>query len=180
MTAGAATVLLAPGASGNPRAIEPYVAALSGAGLQARGIDLGTKDPARGVTAFRTAMEEVSGAVIVGGQSFGGRVASLLAADEDRIAGLVLVCYPLHAPGRWETWQARTEHWPSIRCPVLLLSGDTDPFARLDLLHEAVRRLASAELVIYPGAGHSLSAVTADATDRVLRFIRGALDAPDK
>lgn len=171
MSADAATVLLAPGASGDVRAIEPYLIALSQAGFRAGGVALGTKDPARGVTAFRAAVDGVGGAVIIGGQSFGGRVASRLAAEDDRIAGLVLLCYPLHAPGRWETWQARTEHWPRVRCPVLLLSGDADPFARLDLLRDAVRQLPNAELVTYPGVHHSLAPVRSDAIARISAFV---------
>ena len=42
----------------------------------------------------------------------------------------------------------RTSHWPTIRVPVLLLSGESDPFARIDLLRLAVtERLPEAELV---------------------------------
>src|SRR5213596_2756142 len=43
-----------------------------------------------------------------------------------------------------------------IACPVLLLSGESDPFARLELLRASVRLLPQAELVTFPGVGHGL------------------------
>ena len=94
----------------------------------------------------------------------------LAAEDPAAVAGLVLLCYPLHAPGRAERWRERTEHWPSITCPVLLLSGDRDPFARIALLREAVGQLPNAELHVYPGVGHGLGPVTSDALERIAGF----------
>ena len=55
-----------------------------------------------------------------------------------------------------------------------MLSGESDPFARIDLLREAVREgLPQAELVTYPGTGHSLTKVLDDAVDRIARFVSG-------
>ena len=51
---------------------------------------------------------------VIGGHSFGGRVASLVAA-ETAPAGLVLLSYPLHRPGHPE--ELRVEHWPEDRLP---------------------------------------------------------------
>jgi predicted alpha/beta-hydrolase family hydrolase len=99
-------------------------------------------------------------------------VASLLAADEPP-AGLVLLCYPLHRPGHPETAEERTAHWPRIHCPVLLLSGEADPFARIELLRDAVPRLPAAELVTYPGIGHGLDRVRDDALDRIAAWLAG-------
>ena len=109
--------------------------------------------------------------IAIGGHSFGGRVASLLAAD-DGYGALVLLSYPLHPPGGAERWDERTAHWPRIDCPVLLLSGDRDPFARIGLLREAVRRLRSAELIVYPGVGHGIGPVFEEALDRVAAFVK--------
>jgi pimeloyl-ACP methyl ester carboxylesterase len=64
-------------------------------------------------------------------------------------------------------------HWAAIKCPVLLLSGEADPFARLDLLRASVSKLVSAELVTYPGVGHGFprhAAAFNDALDRVAAF----------
>jgi predicted alpha/beta-hydrolase family hydrolase len=106
--------------------------------------------------------------VVVGGHSYGGRVASMLAAEQP-VAGLVLLSYPLHRPGRPE--DLRTEHWHRIGCPVLLLSGESDPFARIDLLRAAMPLLGDARLVTYPRTGHGLSAVLDDALDHVAAFV---------
>src|SRR2546421_639663 len=69
--------------------------------------------------------------VVGGGQSLGGRVASMAAVEAD-FGGLVLFSYPLPRPGSPD--QLRIEPLPSIRSPVLFLSGDRAPFARLELL----------------------------------------------
>ena len=66
----------------------------------------------------------------------------------------------------------RIDHWQAIRCPVLLLSGEADPFARVDLLREAVRGLESARLVTYPRVGHGLLPVLDEALDQVAEFVR--------
>ena len=108
---------------------------------------------------------------VIGGQSYGGRVASLLAAESSP-HGLVLLCYPLHRPGQPDG-ESRVQHWPKIACPVLLLSGESDPFARIDLLRRAVELLPRAELVTYPRLGHGLRPVLEDALDRVAAFVRG-------
>ena len=80
-------------------------------------------------------------------------MASLAAAEpEAPYAALVLFSYPLHPPGAPERTDARIAHWPSIRCPVLLLSGESDPFARIELLRVAVGLLAHAELRHLPAA----------------------------
>jgi predicted alpha/beta-hydrolase family hydrolase len=92
-------------------------------------------------------------------------------AAERTVAGLVLLSYPLHAPGRKEAWDERTAHWPSITCPVLLLSGESDPFADMALLRGAVDRLADATLHTYRGVGHGLAPVLDRALDEVAAFI---------
>jgi predicted alpha/beta-hydrolase family hydrolase len=76
------------------------------------------------------------------------RVASMLAASGDEaVRGLVLLSYPLHRPGHSE--DQRNEHWPDIHCPVLFLSGDADPVAKVDLLRKAISVLDDAHLVVY-------------------------------
>ena len=138
-------------------------------GIEAEAVQLPGKKAEAAVTAYREVAAPSSERVI-GGHSFGGRVASLLAAEE-QYGGLVLLSYPLHAPGQPDRWDERTAHWPRIDCPVLLLSGDHDVFARIALLRDAVKRLPHAELVVYPGVGHGIGPVLDDALDRITAFI---------
>ncbi len=136
-------------------------------------VDLPKRRAEDAVPAWRSAVPDGPG-VAVGGHSYGGRVASLAAADEDAgYAALVLFSYPLHPPGAPERTEARIAHWPRISCPVLLLSGESDPFARIELLRASVPLLAQAELVTYPRLGHGLRPVLDDALDRVAAFLRG-------
>lgn len=164
-------VYLGHGASGTSASMAPWVRGLEERGIAARAIDLPKRRAEDAVSAFHAVVPADADAV-VGGHSYGGRVASLAAAEAGApFAALVLLSYPLHRPGGAETWDARTSHWPAIRAPVLLLSGEADPFAKVDRLREAVGRLANAELVTYPGLGHTLKPVQADALDRMARFL---------
>ena len=163
-------ILLAPGASGNPKQLAPHAAGLRQRGFEVELVSLPKGSAERAVPVYRQAIGSVPASVVTGGQSFGGRVASLVAAEEPP-AALVLFAYPLHAPGRHEAWVERTAHWPRISCPVLLLSGESDPFARIDLLREAVALLPNATLRTYPGVGHGVAPVLDDALDQVAAFI---------
>jgi predicted alpha/beta-hydrolase family hydrolase len=154
----------------------PFVDGLRARGIAAQAIDLPKRKAEDALPAFHAAVPSAAD-VVVGGHSYGGRVASLAAAEDGApYAALVLFSYPLHAPGAPERTDARIAHWPAIHCPVLLLSGESDPFARIELLRAVVARLPDAELVTYPGLGHTLKPVLDDALDRVARFL-GALPA---
>jgi hypothetical protein len=164
---------LGHGASGTSASMAPFVDGLRARGLTATAIDLPRRKAEDAVPAFHLVVPSTPG-VAVGGHSYGGRVASLAAAEPDApYAALVLFSYPLHPPGAPERTDARIAHWPSIRCPVLLLSGESDPFARIELLRVAVGLLAHAELVTYPRLGHTLKPVLADVLDRTAAFLRG-------
>jgi predicted alpha/beta-hydrolase family hydrolase len=163
-------VYLAHGASGTAASMEPHVAGLRARGIEARAVSLPVGKAERAVERYRDQVEDLSSAVI-GGHSYGGRVASLIAADSPP-GGLVLLSFPLHRPGQPEG-ETRVPHWTKITCPVLLLSGESDPFARIDLLRSAVERLPHAELHTYPRVGHGLRDVLDDALDRVATFVRG-------
>jgi predicted alpha/beta-hydrolase family hydrolase len=145
--------------------MRPYVKALEKRQLKASAIDLPVGKAERAVPVF---MQKVPAGSIAGGHSYGGRVASMVATEVD-YAALVLISYPLHRPGHPE--DLRTEHWSKITCPVLFLSGESDPFARIDLLKSSVRRLPEAELVTFPGVGHGLLSVVDAAMDRVSAFV---------
>lgn len=170
------TIFLAHGASGSAASMRPHVEGLRRRGFAAQAVQLPKGSAERAMPAYRAAAPagtaEVAQPPVIGGHSFGGRVASFLAA-ESPYAGLVLLSYPLHPPGRSERWRERTEHWLRIACPVLLLSGDRDPFARIELLRDAVEQLPLHELVVYPGLRHGIGPVLDDALDRVAAFARG-------
>ena len=96
------------------------------------------------------------GRLFLGGQSYGGRQASMLAADEPKLAdGLLLLSYPLHPPGKLD--QLRTQHLPKIAVPVMLVHGTRDPFGTIDEI-EGARKLIQAKTLLLPveGAGHDL------------------------
>ena len=154
--------------------MKPFVNGLRKRGIDATAIDLPKRKAEDAVPAFHLVVPSKPD-VAVGGHSFGGRVASLAAAELDApYAALILFSYPLHPPGKPENTQARVAHWPAIRCPVLLLSGESDPFARIELLRAAVPLLADAELHTYPKLGHTLKPVLNDALDRAAAFLADA------
>jgi uncharacterized protein len=162
-------LLLGHGASGTAASMRPWVEALAALGIVAEALDLPRSSPERAVGVFRDALIARPDAAI-GGHSYGGRMASMLAAEQP-VAALVLLSYPLHRPGHRD--ELRTGHWTRIRCPVLFLSGERDPFAKIDLLRSAVRTLRNAELFTYPAQGHGLLAVRDDAAARIADFLRG-------
>ena len=94
-------------------------------------------------------------ALVIGGQSYGGRVASLLAAEDGRPTPGSSASATRSTGPVEPDWEARTAHWPSLQLPVLLLSGEADPFARVDLLcvGACAERLPERVLVTYPGVG---------------------------
>jgi predicted alpha/beta-hydrolase family hydrolase len=152
--------------------MKPFIDGLRARGFGAEAVDLPKRKAEEVVSVWRAAVPDGPG-VAVGGHSFGGRVASLAAAEPDTTyEALVLFSYPLHPPGKPENTDARIAHWPRIRCPVLLLSGEADPFARIELLREAVKLLPDARLVTWPRLGHGLKPVLDAALDRVAAFLR--------
>ena len=147
--------------------MKPYVDGFKRRGIDAIAVDLPRGGAERAVPVFI----KTSGRgheVIGGGQSFGGRVASMAAVEAD-FGGLVLFSYPLHRPGFAD--QLRIAHLPSIGCPTLFLSGDRDPFARLDLLKQYVNLVPHSRLEIFKGQGHGLLKVLDQALDTAAEFI---------
>jgi len=164
------SIVLAPGASGNPAQLARHRAGLATRGYDVAILALPKGTAERAMPVYLAAIAERGSSMVIGGQSFGGRVATLIAPDA-RPAAIVCFSYPLHAPGRQPSWDERTSHWPRIECPVLLLSGEADPFAEVGLLRRAVERLPNARLVTYPGLGHSLAPVLDRALEEVDAFI---------
>ena len=110
------------------------------------------------------------------GHSLGGATALALAGRDPRIKAVVALdpVYHTGGPGGGdEVWDPEMEG-PDIEVPVLFLSGESDPFARLDLLERAIsERLSAATLVTYPKLGHSLKPVLEEALDEAAAFVHG-------
>jgi predicted alpha/beta-hydrolase family hydrolase len=162
------TVWLGHGASAGPESMQPYIQCLGELGIRAEALGLPRGAPERAMSSLREQVGAELPTAVIGGHSYGGRVASMVAAESE-CAGLVLLSYPLHRPGHPE--ELRNEHWRQIACPVLVLSGDRDQFARIEILRESVRLLPSAELHVYPGLRHGLQRVAADVARRIAAFV---------
>jgi len=81
-----------------------------------------------------------TGALLLGGRSMGGRICSQVVAAGLPAAGLVLVSYPLHPPGRAD--RPRTAHLDQLRVPCLFVSGTRDAFGSPDELEAATAAIA--------------------------------------
>jgi hypothetical protein len=114
--------------------------------------------------------------LMLGGRSMGGRVASLLVADNLAAAALVFLSYPLHPAGKPD--QLRDAHLPAIRCPMLFVQGDRDTLCDLALLRPVLERLgARARLALFAGADHGMKKAPADEIARVVvEFLGGVAE----
>ena len=114
----------------------------------------------RAVAAMRSL---VPGSVYLGGHSYGGRQATLLAAEEPAAAaGLLLLSYPLHPPRRPDA--PRTAHFANLRAPALFVHGQRDPFGTPAEVDAALALIpAPVELIVLPG-GHDLPGLASAAS----------------
>jgi predicted alpha/beta-hydrolase family hydrolase len=109
--------------------------------------------------------------LVLGGRSMGGRMCSMAVAgatgntakgSEPReeplpAAGLILISYPLHPPGKPE--RLRTEHLRDVTVPTLFISGDRDPFGTPAELEPATELIAGPVTTsTIEGRGHDLKA----------------------
>lgn len=112
--------------------------------------------------AWRGALQEARGRanglpLVAGGKSLGGRMASMLAAEEKEsfaARALVFFGYPLHAPGKPD--RPRDAHLADVTVPMLFIQGTADSLATFDLIEKLVHRLGSlARLHAVEGGDHS-------------------------
>ena len=80
---------------------------------------------------FRDALNSVRSdePVFIGGKSMGARIACMIAEDayrHERIAGVVCLGYPFHAPSRPDL--PRTAELATLTAPTLICQGTRDPF----------------------------------------------------
>jgi len=100
--------------------------------------------------------KQVPGRVLLGGHSYGGRQASMLAAAEPELVGkLLLLSYPLHPPQRLS--ELRTGHFTSLHTPALFVHGTKDGFGSIEEMTSALKLIpARTELIPVTNAGHEL------------------------
>ncbi len=163
-TAGA--VLLAPGA-GADRDHPTLVALETALRIPVVRVDFpyrkaGRKAPDRAPVAVGHLRQEAAAAVaahriragrlVLGGRSYGGRMCSLAVAEGLPAAGLVLLSYPLHPPGKPD--QLRTEHFAQLEVPCLFVSGRKDPFGSPGELDLAARSIPGPVELAFVDGGH--------------------------
>ena len=91
--------------------------------------------------------------LFLAGRSMGGRIATLLVAEGDQAAGVVLYAYPLHPAGKPE--KLRIDHLANVTVPLLFFLGKKDALSRRELFDEHISPLPNAEVDVLDGAGHS-------------------------
>lgn len=167
-----ATFVLGHGANNDMR--HPFLEGIAGA-MAERGVtvlrfNFPYKSAGRGypdrppvlMEAWRAAVAEATRRTglpaAAGGKSLGGRIASMVAAEDGDgfpVRALVFFGYPLHAPGKPD--QPRVEHLDAVSVPMLFIEGTKDPLARFDLVQALVERLgpSRARLHVVEGGDHS-------------------------
>ena len=167
-------VLLTPGASAT-RDHPSLVAldrALSADGVTVVRIDLPSSRPGPKIQA---AIVDAAGAlapadVVLGGRSFGGRMCSMAVADGLAAAGLVLISYPLHPPGRPENM--RVEHFPRLEVPCLFVSGTRAAFASRAELEAATAAIPGEVTHVWiEGGSHGMRGRDAPVTEAVKTWL---------
>ncbi len=145
-------LLLAPGAGADrdQPALVAIDEAATAAGLIVVRMDFpyrraGKKAPDRPPILIQAVLDEAAhlatqvDRMVLGGRSMGGRMCSMAVADGLPAAGLVLISYPLHPPGRSN--RPRVEHLPRLNLPCLFVSGTRDAFgtpAELEAAAQAI------------------------------------------
>ena len=119
--------------------------------------------------------ELTGGRVVLGGHSYGGRQASMLAAEDPTVADvLLLFSYPLHPPR--DPHNIRTEHLPGIRTPALFVHGSKDPFGSMEEMQAAVRLLSGPVVLSeVTRAAHDLAGGKFDISELVLKPLKNLL-----
>jgi|HubBroStandDraft_2_1064218.scaffolds.fasta_scaffold515493_1 predicted alpha/beta-hydrolase family hydrolase len=110
-----------------------------------------------GLRAAVAAMRRLTASpVALGGHSYGGRQASMLAAAEPNLVEkLLLLSYPLHPPKK--PAELRTKHFQSLQVPAMFVHGLRDGFGTIAEMQSALSLIpARTDLLPIAGAGHEL------------------------
>jgi predicted alpha/beta-hydrolase family hydrolase len=113
-------------------------------------------------------LKQLAERISIGGHSYGGRQASMLAAEYPfLVEALLLLSYPLHPPKKPD--RPRTAHFPELRTRALFVSGTRDEFGTVEELKAAVELIpAKTEIQTIEGAGHDLKKGAFDLKGRVV------------
>jgi predicted alpha/beta-hydrolase family hydrolase len=110
-------------------------------------------------------------ALALGGRSMGGRICSMAVADGLPASALVLISYPLHAPGKPES--PRVEHLPQLDLPCLFISGTRDAFGTPKELERATKKIPGPVTHIWiEGKGHDLKGADAQVATAVADWLK--------
>ena len=105
------------------------------------------------------AKRETGKRIVACGRSMGGRIASQVLAHGTAAAGLVLLAYPLHPPGRPD--KPRSGHLPLLTVPTLFCSGTRDPYGTPEELKAAAALVRNAQVHFLEGADHGFAVLKA-------------------
>jgi predicted alpha/beta-hydrolase family hydrolase len=184
-----AGIVLTPGASAgrDQSSLVAMDSELSAAAVRVERIDFpyhlaGRRAPDRApvlvatvVAAARELADELGvgpGRIALGGRSMGGRMCSMAVAEGLEAAGLVLVSYPLHPPGRPD--RPRTEHLGSLRLPCLFVSGTRDAFGSPEELEAATSAIPGPVTHVWiDGGNHGLKGKDAPVAAAVRSWVMG-------
>lgn len=127
--------------------------------------------------ALSATQAQLEGPYLLGGHSFGGRMASHAVTDRALdAAGLVFCSFPLHNPRKPSL--ARAAHMDAIGCPMLFLSGSRDGMASQDLMTELTSRLgATLHWLETADHGYKVLKRTRTRTEDVFTEMAGHVDA---
>jgi predicted alpha/beta-hydrolase family hydrolase len=94
--------------------------------------------------------------ILLGGHSYGGRQASILAASEPTLVDrLLLLSFPLHPPQR--PTELRSKHFPDMKTPAFFVHGTRDGFGSIEEMETALKLIpAPTRLLPVAGIGHEL------------------------
>jgi predicted alpha/beta-hydrolase family hydrolase len=116
--------------------------------------------------------DDTTAGLVLGGRSFGGRMCSLAVAEGLPAAGLALIAYPLHPPGRPD--KLRVDHFPEITVPSLFVCGTRDPFGAPDELEAHTSAIAGNVTHVWiEGGRHELKGADAQVAATVAAWVAG-------
>jgi predicted alpha/beta-hydrolase family hydrolase len=116
------------------------------------------------------------GRIFLGGHSYGGRQASMLASEEPGLVNaLLLLSYPLHPPKK--PANLRTGHFPALRTPAFFVHGTRDPFGSVEELSMALALIPAATHLVAIESGHDLQRGKFDVRGLIVQPFRDTLSA---